>query len=385
MIKKISSVVTAVLICSSVFANSQKELFDRTAKHLDMGGIHFQYQNLENLDEQLHFLIDFCEKTMSNTPSQQMAIKKLLNTLKTLNYKDLQAVGSSTVKLSPTLYSNKFAVTVAPGTAGTLNSLQSRKNFKFRYGRNLPAETILAYGAYWDWNNFYSDLEKSFPDKELFKNYSLMAEQMLGVKLQALAANITGEFFGTLCRGAKPEQMSFAIVIPDSNNLLKQLAVKYLGPTLKQYNDGSLLWTMPVAASDFGSAVNVYFARRQVFIYSGNAKLSELLNTSGSKTKLSAVNPAIFGFLNNIEGSSFMVSNFNPKDFNKQTDSKSYQCGSVCQVTPDGCLVSAKTNFNMHNIIEYKPLLDIITEMIQDTAQEMPQSKKTEEYTPMPL
>ncbi len=385
MIKKITSVVCAVLICSSVFANSQKELFNRTAKYLETGGIHFQYQNLENLNGQLHFLIKLCENTTLEDPSHQMVIKNLLSVLKTLNFNDLQAVGSSTVKLSPTLYSNKFAITLAPETSGILNFLQHRKNFRFRYGKNLPAETIFAAGIYLDWNNFYQTMEKTFPDKELLKNHSLMAEQMLGVKLQNLAANISGEFFSIVCRGTKAGQMNFAIAIPDNSNLLKQLAVRYFGPTLKQYKDGTMHWSMPVAASDFGSAVNLYFAANQVFIYGGSNDIADILNISGKKAKLSSVNPAIFGFLNNIEGSSFMVCNFNPNIIDKQITSCKFQCGSICRATPDGCLVSAKSNFNIFNVAEYQPLFNLMQTIPQNIRQDIPQSKKQEVYTPMPL
>ena len=78
MFKKIFSVFITLFLCGSVFADTQKETFNRTIKYLDEGGLHFQYQKLENLDAQLRFLLDICSKANLNDPNQGMLYKKFL-------------------------------------------------------------------------------------------------------------------------------------------------------------------------------------------------------------------------------------------------------------------------------------------------------------------
>lgn len=361
--KKITSLLCLFLLLGTAFADTQSAIFNRTVKHLDQGGLHFQFQNMENLDKQFHFLLDFAGKANINDPMQQMVFKNVLSVLNVLNFKDIQAIGSSTVRLQKNLYANKLFVAISPNASGAICALPAQTNVNFQFAANLPANTLLAMGAYLDWNNFVKTFEKVQETREMIQSAAMMFEQSLGLKLQDAAADISGEFFGALYRGKKKDELHFAIAVPDKNELIKNLAVKNLGTMLRRYNDGSFSFEMPTAASSFGSGITIYFSQKRVYIYNSNAPLNELFNTNGKMRKLSAVNPQIFGILNNINGNSYMVCNINPKDFNSKLTSHNYQYASVSKFFTDGCLVDAKSSFNLQDVSEYSPILEMLPEL----------------------
>lgn len=383
MLKKIAAVLSMLLFGSVVFAGNQREIFNRTVKHLDMGGLNLQYQNLENLDEQITALLDVCGKAYVHDPMQQMILKNMLAVIRTMNFSDLQAVGSSSKRVASDLYVNKFFLTVNPKASGTLCALPAGKNVRFRYAADLPFNTVFAIGAYLDWNNFFKTFERSFKDKAEINNFSVMFEQLTGVKMQVMAENLAGEFFGAVYKGNKKNELHFIAVIPDRKDVLKTLAVKYFGPALKKYSDGSFSWEIPVAASDFGNGIRVYFVKNQVFIYNSNAPLAQLLNRKGQLRRLSALHPRMFSLLDNINGNSFLVLNFNTGDFAADVTARTYRYVSVCKFMPDGYLVDALSNFNLQNLGEYTPLMEMLPDVHELLGDDEQDKKKAP--APMPL
>lgn len=385
MLKKINIVLSVLLLGTAVFAGNQREIFNRTVKHLDEGGLALQYQNLENLEKQLITLLDIGSQSQANDPMRQMMLKNLFTVIKTMNFNDFQAIGSSSKRIAPDLYANKFFLTVKPDAAGALCALPAKKNMRFRYAADLPGNTVFAAGAYLDWNNFLKTLEKNAQSKEEINNFSVMFEQLAGVKMQAVAESLAGEFFGAVYRGNKKNEFHFIAMIPDRKDVFKSLAVRYFGPALKRYSDGSFSWEMPVAASDFGSGITVYFAQKQVVIYNSNAPLSQLLNGKGQLKRLSALQPRLFSFLNNFSGSSFMVLNLNPRDFADDAPARTYSCVSVCKYMPDGYLTEALSNFNLQNISEYAPLFKMLPDLNKLRGSHEADKINRKAPAPMPL
>lgn len=376
MLKKFSFIVALFLFCGTAFADTQKETFDRTVKYLDAGGLHFQYQRLENLDVQLRFLLDFCGKANVNASEQQFIYKNFLSALSMIDFNDFQAIGSSTKKLKNNLYANKFFLAVKPQMAAKLN-----RNVKMRYCANLPVNTIFASGAYFDFAETFAVFEKTFKNNQEFNNFAVMFEQTFGVSAKALAANITGEFFGAVFNGKKNKEKHFLAVIPDNSGMLKNLAARYFGPALRRYNDGSFSWEMPVAATEFGSGVTVYFANKKVVVYNSNAPLKKLFNNDGSVQRLAAAKPDVFGFLSDIRGISYIVINLDVRDICPEGPARNYSyCAFSSYKSDDGYLVDGRSNFNLQDVSEYNSILKILPEL-----QEMFNENEPAEKNPPPM
>ena len=383
MFKKIFSVFITLFLCGSVFADMQKETFNRTIKYLDEGGLHFQYQKLENLDAQLRFLLDICSKANLNDPNQGMLYKKFLAALSKINFNDFQAVGSSTKRLKENLYANKFFLAVNPETAGANAAVKFNKNVKMQYCGTLPVNTVFAFGVYCDFAETFAIAEKNFKNNQDFKNNVIMFEQMFGIKAKDFAANVSGEFFSAVFNGTKKNEKHFLSVIPDNKGILKKLATRYLGPALIRYKDGSCSWEMPVAATDFGSGVTVYFAEKKVIVYNSNAPLKKLFNNDGSVQKLASAKPEIFGYLPNIEGMSYLVINLDVADFCPSAAKRNYSyCSFVSCKRGDGYLVDGRSNFNLLDVNEYAPIIEMLPEL-QDVLTESAAEKNN--LQPMPL
>ena len=376
MLKKIFSVLTALFVFGSVFADAQKETFNRTVRYLDEGGLHFQYQKLENLEEQLRFMIELYSKAKVNDPALEMFYKNLLAVLSNIDFNDFQAVGSSTKRLKENLYANKFFLAVNPETAGANAAVKFKRNVKMQYCRNIPANTVFAFGLYCDFVETFAIAEKDFRNNQDFKNYISMFEQIFGIKAKDFAANITGEFFCSVFKGTKKNEKHFLAVIPDNKGVLKKIAARYLGPDLIRSKDGSYSLEIPVSATDFGSSVTVYFTGKKVIACNSNAPLKKLFNNDGSVQKLAAAKPEIFGYLPNVEGMSYLVVNLDVADFCPSAGKRKYSyCSVVSCKRGDGYLVDGRSNFNLLNMCEYAPLIEMFSDL-QEILTERAAEKK---------
>ena len=355
-------ILTFFLFCAVLYlyADTHEEIFDRTTKYLDRGGLTFQYQNLENLNNQVASLLDIFGRNYVNDPIGQKIFKNFQILTESMRFDELQSWGVSTKRLQSNLYANKLFTAVKPQSAGLLCALMGKNNVRFRIGADLPAETIFAAGVYLDWNKFSDILEKSFSDKNEFNNFSVMFEQIAGIRIHDLMRNCTGEFFAGIFRGTKNREFHFAVILPDNQNKLKLLAKRYFGPSLMQNKDGSAIFEMPVAASDFGSGVTVVFAHNQVYIYNSNAPIADLLKCGVNSKKLVDVSPEIFGMLKKIDGNSYAVVNLDIKDIDRNSDSYVYRIGSVCKYTGEGYFVSGISDFNLQDISEYAVFLKLL-------------------------
>ena len=366
--------LTFLMLCGAMLlrAESQEELFERTVKHLDKGGLTFQYQNLENLNKQVASLLDIFSKTYVNDSTQQMIFNNVLMLVNSMKFDDLQSFGSSTKQLAPRLYANKLFTAVKPQAVGTLCALSGKNNVKFAIGSELPASTIFALGAYMDWNNFFSVIERSFANKNEFNNFMLMFEQSVGIKVPELMKNCTGEFFGGIFKGNKKKELHFVAVIPDNQGKLKLLAQRYLGAALRQNKNGSATFEMPVAASDFGSGVTVLFVQNKVCIYNSNAPFYTLLKCGAKGRKLADSVPQIFGMLKNVAGNSYIVMNLDVKDIDSSLDSHVYRYGAVCNYIDNGYFVSGRSDFNLQDVSEYVNLFGLLPSLNNDSTNVIP-------------
>ncbi len=351
--------------CGLCGADSQQKIFDRTVKYLDRGGLYFHYQNTEGLAEQFSALLDVFGKTYINDPVQNMVLKNVLTFLNALKLDELQAFGSSNKQVGKNLYANKLFAAVKQTSDGMLCALPGRKNVSFSSFAALPENTVIGMGAYWDWSNFYSVMHKNYAKDENFKSVVMMLEMNTGVKMPDLMRNISGQYFAGIFSSAKEEEFHYLLIIPDKNGVLRKIASTYAGGMLRKDKNGFDFIQMPTAASSFGNGVTVRFAKGQIMIYNSNANADELLNLNGKKKKLTAVNPQLFGNMKNPVANSFMVMNFNTSMIDSDAAKNIYQYSSLCTVNADGYLVSSMSNFNLQDLSEYTPLLEVLPDIKQ--------------------
>lgn len=371
-----AAVITSAI---TLIANEQTEIFNRTTKYLDKGGILFQFHNTQNLSKQLESLIQLGTEN-SQTANLQLGMEffQLLSTVADL--KSLQGVGLSVKDLNSTkfpafaLYQNKSFVAIDPKSSGSVFAVVKNANGRFPSAANLPLNTIFATAVKLNWSNAYKNIEPSVHKDDSIKNIIAMIEQNLGMKIPTLMQSISGDFFLGIYKGETPDSFHFLVNFPDSGSVLKKMAQRQMAPLMKVYKDKSASFELPLPQGKFGAAYTVLFAQNKVFIYNSNAQLNKLLNTRKQEKLLSSLAPQIFGFLNKCEGNSYTVVNLNTSDILPGTPNNQYLAGSIGVMTPDGYLQSGKSNFMFFNFIEYAPLLDLINKIKTNSTQSHPAS-----------
>lgn len=365
--KKILLTVFIGLTTAMIHADSQSEIFNRTTRYLDKGGILFQFHNTENLEQQFeNFLLIGARN--STADSLQLGMNFFKQFCKYMELNALQGVGVSVKDLNPViaplkispLYQNKSFIAVDPKSSGSIFAAARNGNIRFTAARNLPDNTIFATGVNLNMLNVYSNIERSTANSDMLKNVSASFELNLGVNLNDFMKNISGEYFFAIYKDKGTENFHFLAYMPDKNAILKKLAKQRMAPLMKVYNDKSASLQMPIQPGRFGNAFTVYFAQNRVFVYNSNAPLADLLNSKQQKKLLITANPEIFSFLLNCEGNSYAVLNFNTAIIDKSVARKQYHFGSVGTMTPDGYLQSGKSNYNLFNFSEYLPIVEII-------------------------
>ena len=357
----------AVLSAVMLYADSQTEIFNRTTKYLDKGGILFQFYNTENMEQQLEsFLLLGAEN--STACSLPLGINIFKQFSKYLELNALQGVGISVkdlfpviapLKISP-LYQNKSFIAVEPKSSGSIFAVARDGNIKFTAAKNLPDNTIFAIGVNLNMLNVYSNIERSAANSDMLKNISASFELNFDVRLNDFMKNISGEYFFAVYKDKGSENFHFLVCMPDKNAILEKLVKQRMAPLMKVYKDKSASLQMPMQPGRFGNAFTVYFAQNRVFIYNSNAPLADLLNSKQQKKLLVTANLEIFSFLLNCEGNSYAVLNLDTAIIDKSVARRQYQFGSVGTMTPDGYLQNGKSNYNIFNFSEYLPIVEII-------------------------
>lgn len=377
--KKFLLLTAVVLSVITLSANEQTEIFNRTTKYLDKGGILFQFHNTQDLGRQFETLLQFSAQN-SQTANLQLGIEFFKQFSKALDLDALQGVGASVKDLTAVtadsrkafaLYQNKSFVAIDPKSSGSVFAVVRNANGRFPAAANLPLNTIFATGIKLNWSNAYRNIEKTVNTKNSSLNIIAMIEQNLGVRMPALMQNISGDYFFAIYKGKTPDSFHFLAQIPDNNSVLKKIAQQRMAPLLKIYKDKSASFELPLPAGKFGAAYTVLFAQNRVFIYNSNAPLNSLLNTRRQEKLLTSLSPDIFGMLNRCDGNSYTVLNLNLKDIDPAMISKQYLACNIGTMKSDGYLQSGKSNFKVFDFTEYMPIIDLLKKM-NSTAAEPP-------------
>lgn len=357
-----ASLIAACGLTTSMWATpADTQAFEKTIKHVDMGGEALIYQNFKGTRKLLNELIPQAIKFLAEkAPEMQIAGPISEGVLRLININAFVAQAGSSTEVVPGLYNAK-AFLLLDRTQKSVFIDPAAVNAPLDW-QQLPANTRVALKLNINldhaWQMIYDEIKK-FPDptiKASVDGIFQMAMQQGNIDLNQVIASINGDI-ELVVIGDSVDTLACKLVIPDKNGSITA-AVKNMLPAQQ---DGSII----IPADEFGM-VHVTFQTGKITALWNQEKFAAVQDTLISRPEYKK-----FAELLPAEGNSYLVVDLSSQTIDKllQNDIpaeaiafiskfvKPFSMISVGGVTPDGMYTAAASDFSFSQLQEIVPLL----------------------------